>query len=100
MLIVFSHLISTPGSASPVLKRAHASGNNSISPLAMSQMKAATKPEDTKEDDVPFEYGLGTQVMLTSMQTPARELLLAQARRLLSVDEVEDLVKMLEKVRP
>lgn len=82
-----------------MLKRAHASGNNSISPLAMSQMKAATKPEDTK-DDVPFEYGLGTQVMLTSMQTPARELLLAQARRLLSVDEVEDLVKMLEKVRP
>lgn len=51
-----------------------------------------------EEESVPFEYGMGTQVMLSSLQTPARELLIAQARRELSEEDVKELTAVIESV--
>ena len=78
-------------------------GSSSISPLATSQHKASPTVGDTAQpvaddEENPFEYGLGTQVMLSSMQTPAMELLVDQARRLLNEEEVEELVEVLDNV--
>ena len=76
-----------------MLQRSHNGGTNGVSPLATAQMKAS--PE---EQSAPFEYGMGTQVMLSSVQTPARELLIAQARRELTEEEVEELTVAIENV--
>ena len=76
-----------------MLKRSHNGGSNGVSPLATAQIKASPEEEST-----PFEYGIGTQVMLSSVQTPARELLIAQARRELSEEDAEELTAVIESV--
>ena len=98
----FSFILSLSG-GSPLLQRSNL-GSNGISPLATSQQKASSTFKDTEQpmaddEENPFEYGLGTQVMLSSMQTPARELLVDQARRLLNEEEVEELTEVLDNVR-
>lgn len=98
-LIFFLLFLSLDG-ASPMLHRSNPRPtSNSVSPLVVAHQKPPEHLQsDEFKDDTPFEYGLGTQVMLSSMQTPARGMLVNQARRLLTEDEVTRLEELLDNV--
>lgn len=72
-----------------------------ISPLATHESRAAPSPSFTSPSAVTpkfFEQGVGTQVMLASMSSQAKELLIDHARRKMQEADVSKLKECLEKV--
>ena len=57
--------------------------------------------EEEEETDGPkfFQHGVGTQLMLASLSSSAKAMLMDSARRLLGTEEIQALTERLKEVR-
>ena len=98
----------SPGSSSSLLRPSKPRKVVGLSPLATHESKATSSSPPTRRTHVDpltadssqhfFEHGMGSQIMLASSGSQAKQLLLDRARRTLEQPEVEALQEKLKQV--